>query len=297
MTVPDKGGTMNTHKFIPILLVLPLAAASLACPTRNAGDPDDVGSGGSAMQTGGQGGTTQTASGTGGAAGVVGAGGAVVTGTGGMAGVTGTGGAGVTDAGGAAGVPGSGGVTGAGGTAGAPGTGGSPPTCSPACSSTTQTCVGTSCLLNDGQSCSVASQCVSNKCTPFYVDQDGDGYGTGQAAGFCGTTPPVGYAAQNGDCCDTATNIAVAKLIHPGAGYQTTSAGGVCNITWDYNCSGAVEKPQQACDSCTAFPDCSCVLTDFPDQDCGTHVSTAACYAQSSSCGTSGNPGYTLGCR
>ena len=79
--------------------------------------------------------------------------------------------------------------------------------------------------FNDGQSCSVASQCVSNTCTPFYVDQDGDGYGTGQATGFCGTTPPVGYAAQTGDCCDTATNIAVAKLIHPGAGLPDHQRG------------------------------------------------------------------------
>ena len=163
--------------------------------------------------------------------------------------------------------------------------------------SSTQTCVGTTCLLNDGQSCSVASQCVSNKCTPFYVDQDGDGYGTGQATGFCGTTPPVGYSAQTGDCCDTATNIAVARLIHPGASYQTTSAGGVCNITWDYNCSGTVEKNGQSCGACTAFPNCSCVLTDFPDQDCGTHVETAACLAESSTCSSLGNPGYTLSCR
>ncbi len=238
---------MNTHKLLPVLLLLPLAAASLACPTRIV--DDDGGSGGSQMHsgTGGAAGVT----GAGGASGGAGAAGTVVAGTGGMAGVTGTGGAaGETGTGGVAG------VTGAGGVAGITGTGGSPATCNPSCSSSTQTCVGTKCLLNDGQSCSVASQCASNACTPFYVDQDGDGYGTGQATGFCGTTPPVGYSAQTGDCCDTATNIAVAKLIHPGAGYQTTSAGGVCNITWDYNCSGAIEaRPaEHAVWSGTAYP-------------------------------------------
>ena len=96
--------------------------------------------------------------------------------------------------------------------------------------------------VRDGQPCSLAKDCASGTCSPFYVDVDGDGYGAGQAMGFCGTTPPVGYAAQSGDCCDSAPNLAIAKLIHPGADFQTTSAGGTCNITWDYDCSGAVES-------------------------------------------------------
>ncbi len=183
------------------------------------------------------------------------------------------------------------------GSAGAGGAAGAVVTCSPACNSATQACVAGACLLSDGQSCAVASQCASGACTPFYVDQDGDGYGTGQAVGFCGTATPIGYAAQNGDCCDDSTHLAVARLIHPGAGYQTTSAGGVCNITWDYNCTGAVEKSGQACSTCSNFPDCQCVPTDFTDQDCGTHVETPGCYAESTTCGSSGNPGYTLGCR
>lgn len=309
MTVPDKGGTMKTHKLLPILLVLPLAAASLACPTRMDSLPEDGGSGGTETQTGGHGGAVQTESGSGGSTGIAGTGGAlggagaggtVVAGTGGMAGVTGTGGvAGATGTGGMAGVTGTGGQV---GTGGITGTGGSPSTCSPACSSSTQTCVGTSCLLNDGQSCSVASQCVSNKCTPFYVDQDGDGYGTGQATGFCGTSAPVGYAAQNGDCCDTATNIAVAKLIHPGAGFQTTSAGGVCNITWDYNCSGAVEVDTNLgtgeCGSGTTPPTCANVNTPFPVTDCGMTVHDSACVQTSlgTGCGVQGGL-ETLGCR
>ena len=37
----------------------------------------------------------------------------------------------------------------------------------------------------------------------------------------------------------------IAKLIHPGADFQTTSAGGICNITWDYDCSGVVETQSQ----------------------------------------------------
>jgi hypothetical protein len=101
MVGSDKGGTMNTHKLIPILLILPLAITSLACPTRNVSIPDDSGSGGSEMQTGGHGGAVQTGLGTGGSTGVAGAGGVLggagaggtlIAGTGGTADVTGTGG-------------------------------------------------------------------------------------------------------------------------------------------------------------------------------------------------------------
>jgi len=104
------------------------------------------------------------------------------------------------------------------------------------------------------------AQCASATCNPFYADVDGDGYGAGQAIGFCTLTAPlIGYAAQNGDCCDDAANIALAKLIHPGADFQTTSAGGICGgITWDYDCSGAVEKSRQLCAGCTSLPDCTC---------------------------------------
>jgi hypothetical protein len=325
---------MNTNRLIPILLVFPFALTALACPTREANLPDETGTGGAETQTGGQGGAPRKgsggAAGNGGAPGFAGGGGTVIAGTGGTAGTTGTGGmvatGGVSGTGGlvaTGGVPGTGGVTATGGvtgtggatatggltgtggvaaTGGVTGTGGSPVTCNPSCNSSTQTCVGTTCLLDDGQSCSLASQCVSNKCTPFYVDQDGDGYGTGQATGFCGTAAPVGYAAQNGDCCDTATNIAVAKLIHPGAGFQTTSAGGVCNITWDYNCSGAIERNAQmgVCADSATYPTCETIYSDFPESVCGTSAPASSCGGQSQ-----GSNGYctvhganaTLGCR
>ena len=141
--------------------------------------------------------------------------------------------------------------------------------CSPACDAT-HVCAGGRCLLADASLRDGIAVRVRRRCKPFYKDVDGDGYGTGQAVGFCAlTAPPIGYAAQTGDCCDDAPNIALAKLIHPGADFQITSAGGICGITWDYDCSGRFEKGTDTCSRCTATPDCNCIAK-VPDEACGT---------------------------
>jgi hypothetical protein len=68
------------------------------------------------------------------------------------------------------------------------------------------------------------------------VDGDGDGYGeSGKTLQLCeeqGAAPPVGYAAQAGDCCDTDASA------HPG---QTKYFGvpDACG-SWDYDCNGSV---------------------------------------------------------
>jgi hypothetical protein len=210
---------------------------------------------------GGQGGSF--GGGQGGAAGG-GRGGSSVGGQGGLsggAGSAGTGGVSVT--GGAAGIGGGGGTAdgAAGGGAGA---------CNPACDAI-HTCTGGRCLLADAQQCVTASQCASSACNPFYKDVDADGYGTGQAVGFCTlTAPPIGYAAQTGDCCDDATNISVAKLIHPGADFQPTSADGICNgITWDYDCSGTIETDPQTVACGGDYPNCSSTIVNRPETACG----------------------------
>ena len=179
--------------------------------------------------------------------------------------------------GGAAG--GTGGVaTGGSGGGATGGTGGGTVGCQPACDQM-HTCVGTACLLNAGLPCTLAAQCASNACTPFYQDLDGDGYGAGAAAGFCGTTAPVGYATKNGDCCDDPNHLSVAKLIHPNADFQMTSAGGVCNVTWDYDCSGKVDKsaPMYGCDPTSAPPNCRMTTAEYADSTCGTSVAGCGC--------------------
>jgi hypothetical protein len=158
--------------------------------------------------------------------------------------------------------------------------------------------------VRDGQPCALAKDCTSGTCTPFYVDVDNDGYGAGQAIGFCGTTPPVGYSAQSGDCCDSASNLAIAKLIHPGADFQTTSAGGVCNTTWDYDCSGTVESSPQTVACGQTYPACTTTIVNLPESSCGTgYEKTCVCGgagdgktgACSTNCG--GHPAVTVGCR
>ena len=89
-------------------------------------------------------------------------------------------------------------------------------------------CSGGTCYLNDGQSCTAGSQCQSGACSTFYLDADGDGYGTTPSA-MCGTTPPSGYAAYSGDCC------ADDKHTYPGSTYTSTSPNKCGNF--NYSCS------------------------------------------------------------
>jgi hypothetical protein len=98
-------------------------------------------------------------------------------------------------------------------------------------------CSGGNCLFADGNPCTTANQCASGACNTFYVDSDHDTYGAiGSGTALCGSTPPAGYSAQGGDCCDT---DARAK---PGQTNWYASAD-LCN-SLDYNCSGDVENNQ-----------------------------------------------------
>ena len=284
---------MKPTRLLPLLCLFPLAIVTLGCPTRTSGD-GVAGSGGSDAggDRGGVSGAPGASSaggkgGAGGAGGGSGAAGVSAAGTGGAGGASGTGGAsgasGASGAGGTAGGGGAGVVSGSGGSGGAAGAGGT---------------------VRDGQPCSLATDCISGTCSPFYVDVDGDGYGAGQAIGFCGTTPPIGYAAQSGDCCDSAPNLAVAKLIHPGADFQTTSAGGTCNITWDYDCSGAVESNPKTVACGQIYPACSTTIVSLAESYCGTgYDKTCVCGGAgdgtNGSCSTNcgGHPAITVGCK
>jgi hypothetical protein len=108
-----------------------------------------------------------------------------------------------------------------------------PRTCSPL--STTLNVGG--CRMKDAQACKAAGDCASFNCVTYYVDIDRDGYGDSSTTlMLCeetGATPPGGYVATGGDCCDSDIDA------HPNAlGYH--SAPDACG-DWDYNCDGTVE--------------------------------------------------------
>jgi hypothetical protein len=325
------------HKSYRFLALLSFGFLSFACPTRPIDRPDGAsggqtasagtdgsagtGPGGKAGAAGGAAGSAGASaaagvSGTAGGGGAAGEGSAAAGAGGGVAGSAGQAGggggaagigAGGHDAGGTAGGA-NGGAAGASSAAGAPGTAGTGG-CASACGPT-QTCVGSTCLLTDGQQCSLKSQCASNVCTPFWQDIDGDGYGAGAAVGFCGTSAPIGYAPQSGDCCDSAPNLAIANLIHPNADFQPTSAGGVCGIKWDYNCDGTIETSFSAgqCDPGATYPTCTPQFINHPESDCGTVQPDFTCIGETvpnsigpgtmNVCaGSSKGPEAPLGCR
>jgi hypothetical protein len=93
------------------------------------------------------------------------------------------------------------------------------------------------CRLKTLQACKSNSDCASLLCQTFYVDHDGDGYGeTTKTISFCevdGATPPAGYSAVGGDCCDSDNNT------FPGQTKYFTVAN-ICG-GWDYNCDGVIE--------------------------------------------------------
>jgi len=91
-----------------------------------------------------------------------------------------------------------------------------------------------------------------------------------------------------------------ATPIHPGADFQTTSAGGVCNINWDYDCSGAVETDMRL--ECSGVSTCQTIMTSLDPGQCGMSVGQCSCdtlidsngdYRCNSGCGSGG----VLGCR
>jgi hypothetical protein len=94
------------------------------------------------------------------------------------------------------------------------------------------------CRLKNLQACKADSDCSSLLCQTFYVDHDGDGYGdSNRTISFCEptteATPPAGYSAVGGDCCDSDNNT------FPGQTKYFTVAN-VCG-GWDYNCDGVIE--------------------------------------------------------
>ncbi len=104
------------------------------------------------------------------------------------------------------------------------------------------------CKFVDGTACQADGDCVSGHCITFYVDADGDGYGSANSSRFCAelnAAPPPGYAAYTGDCCDLDAGA------NPGFdSSQFLSMPDTCG-SFDWNCDGK-QTQQQACPTAVA---------------------------------------------
>ena len=101
------------------------------------------------------------------------------------------------------------------------------------------------CKLVDGSTCQESGDCISGHCLTYYVDSDGDGYGTSEQAHFCeelNAAPQSGYAAYSGDCCDLDSGA------NPGFdSTQFLTMPDACG-SFDWNCNGVVAQ-QKSCNT------------------------------------------------
>ena len=91
-------------------------------------------------------------------------------------------------------------------------------------------------------------------CTDYYLDADGDGYGTLKE---CRCKPGGGYTAtQGGDCYETGPR---AKLVHPGQTSFFTEQRG--DGSYDYDCDG-IATAEHGKYSCTpkGWPSAGCAI-------------------------------------
>jgi hypothetical protein len=104
------------------------------------------------------------------------------------------------------------------------------------------------CKLKDGQTCATAAQCANGSCLISYLDADTDGYGVATTITRCDLTPPSGYAARAGDCCDSDNNA------RPNQTTPSTTRN-ACN-SFDWDCDGTEERT-----STVAFCGCQTIGT------------------------------------
>ncbi len=84
-------------------------------------------------------------------------------------------------------------------------------------------CLGAACTAKkfDGLSCEADCECNTGRCTTFYVDGDGDGYGTAVSIRQCGTLPKAGFSTNPGDCNDLDRGVNPNAAEVPGDGVDS----------------------------------------------------------------------------
>jgi hypothetical protein len=152
------------------------------------------------------------------------------------------------------------------------------------------------CGAQNGQPCTVNADCLNGSCRTWFRDVDGDQFGSTTSTRVCGNTPPNGFVANGGDCCDQGNDLAVARQMNPGQQGFFTQGQTVClNVdALDYNCSGAVEVGYHpALTTCSDLTLGQCLLdtamvwgTDFdPGPDlCGFPAQISVCEPVGAQC-------------
>ena len=95
---------------------------------------------------------------------------------------------------------------------------------------------------DDGDPCTQPDACSAGSCRPgpslpeWYRDADHDGVGTDREA-VCAESPPGGYVAGDGDCCDSHGDV------FPGQSgfFDLAYTCGSYHESWDYDCDGTDE--------------------------------------------------------
>jgi hypothetical protein len=112
------------------------------------------------------------------------------------------------------------------------------------------------CRIVDGAACSTDADCGSGHCLSYYVDADGDGYGTAVTAKLCNPlngAPPAGYAAFTGDCCDIDSGA------NPGFDTATFLDFPDACGSYDWNCNG-VQTREQTCPATPVACGAQCIV-------------------------------------
>lgn len=136
------------------------------------------------------------------------------------------------------------------------------------CSEGTDSCVLN--LAGLGEPCSRNADCANGQCTFWFIDSDGDGFGSGTAIGACGTVQPSVRLLPNqtltldgGDCCPS--DPGSFPGFRPSIVLPAQTQPDACD-SFDRDCSDRVENSLQdvldalggPISSCTAVPASVC---------------------------------------
>lgn len=129
-------------------------------------------------------------------------------------------------------------------------------------------------------------------CTNWYLDEDGDDYGVTDEV-ICADAPPEGYVFNSGDCCDSNEFVFPSQDTYFGTPYYCPME------SFDYNCSGALERVWDTADHTTRSCGSSCVDSGWNPSypACGEEASYGTCYPDGPRCGVNIHWSGVMRCR